>query len=127
MEPKPTYPKGSYFRHLSGTPKPRIYLAGPIRISPHDFKERFACAENALRANGFAVFNPVNQDDMLEGAGVPLEIRVLLKHDLNWICDWASCVGLLDGWDKSTGVLAEFWTATACGIPTWHLPAEYQL
>ena len=125
--PTPTISPKGHVLTIPGTVRPRLYLAGPIRNSYHNFKERFEFAEEMLRTAGYNVFNPVRQDDMLERSGVPLEIRTLLKHDLAWICDWAQAVALLDGWQNSTGALAEFWTATACGITTWHLPLEYQL
>lgn len=104
----------------------RLYLAGPIRGIP-DFKKRFAHAAGELRAAGFKVFNPVEQDEAFEVAGTPVTIRHCLELDLVWICRWAHIVGLLDGWERSSGAMAEFYTAKALGIETWEIPLGLQL
>ncbi len=104
----------------------RLYLAGPIR-GVADFAERFSCSAILLRHAGYKVFNPVEQDEFFLRVGMPTDIRVFLKHDLAWICDWAQVVALLPGWDKSDGAQAEYYTARACGIKTWVLPSEYCL
>jgi hypothetical protein len=80
-----------------------------------------------LRHKGFKVFNPVEQDEAFERAGTPITIRHCLELDLVWICRWADLIGLLEGWQCSSGAMAEFYTAKAIGIKTWELPPEYIL
>ena len=106
--------------------EPRLYLAGPIR-GVADFAERFAHASGHLRSRGYRVFNPVEQDAAFERHGTPIDVRHCLELDLVWICRWADVVGLLMGWEVSSGAMAEFYTAKAIGIETWELPRELQL
>jgi hypothetical protein len=112
--------------NLSLTREPRLYLAGPIRGIP-DFAERFAFASRCLRADGYAVFNPVEQDEAFERHGMPITIDLCLEYDLAWVCRWADVVGLLTGWHHSSGALAEYFTARARGIPAMEVPLEFQL
>jgi len=106
--------------------EPRLYLAGPIR-GIANFSERFAHTSGHLRSRGYRVFNPVEQDAAFERHGTPVDIRHCLELDLVWICRWADVVGLLMGWEVSSGAMAEFYTAKAIGIETWELPRELQL
>jgi len=104
----------------------RLYLAGPIR-GIRNFKERFAFAAGRLRHEGYAVFNPVEQDDFFDLVGLPGNVALYLEHDLAWVCRWAEGVALLRGWDRSDGAQAEYYAARACGKRTWILPDEFQL
>ena len=116
---KPSLPK-------SLNREPRLYLAGPIR-GIADFAERFAFTSGLLRLRGYRVFNPVEQDAAFELHGTPVDVRHCLELDLVWICRWADVVGLLGGWQNSSGAMAEFYTAKAIGLTTWELPHELQL
>lgn len=104
----------------------RFYLAGPIR-GVADYRAKFEYAANLLRHRGYFIFNPVEQDDLLERSGTPMNIAEFLELDLRWILRHAHGVALLPGWQNSTGAQAEYWTAKAAGKETWELPVEYWL
>jgi hypothetical protein len=102
----------------------RLYLAGPIR-GIRNYQQRFAQAAALLRYEGWDVFNPVEDDEVLRRHGIEGNIRLWLERDLGWICRWADVVALLPGWKKSAGAVAEERTARACGIACWELGLEY--
>ena len=104
-----------------------VYLAGPMRGIKGYNQQAFIVATACLRDAGFNVFSPAEEDrrkfpdrdwDNMTGDiaadGLTFDdMRVLIRADLNWICDNANMLVLLPGWDRSKGAklekaLAEF-------------------
>jgi len=91
----------------------------------------FADATAKLRAAGYEVFSPAEQDlnngfDPTKGdynAVTPAGFNLgeALAADLAYICKEAEVVVVLPGWEKSDGVNAEVATAKAVGIPVMTL------
>jgi nucleoside 2-deoxyribosyltransferase len=102
-----------------------LYLAGPMRGYVDFNFPAFDAGAAALRERGFVVFNPADHDrEVLTATGRTAEeltIRECMRADTAWICDNADGVALLDGWQKSTGALAEVALARAIGIPAFEL------
>lgn len=99
----------------------KLYLAGPMRGYPDFNFPAFDAGAEALRALGFDVFNPADHD---RSTGKPIEsltIRECMLADTAWICEYAEGIALLDGWQKSTGALAEVALARALGIPAFEI------
>jgi hypothetical protein len=81
----------------------------------------------ALRARGYTVFNPAEADresgfDAMgleghEAAEHGFDLRKALKMDLSWICDHATGIAVLPGWEHSLGANAEVALAKALNIP----------
>jgi hypothetical protein len=80
----------------------RIYISGPI-TGTTDYKERFAAAEEKLKANGYEVVNPA-------------KVTATLPESLIWeqymdvaVCVIALCdsVYMLNGWRDSRGAKIE--------------------
>jgi hypothetical protein len=111
----------------------RIYLAGPMSGKPYFNFPAFMEAARKLRLEGSIVFNPAQQDIDRHGvdvsadnptgdssvgvaAMVGLNIRQCLKDDLSWICENATHIALLPGWEQSKGARAEHATAQALGL-----------
>lgn len=92
----------------------KIYLAGPMRGYPDSNFPAFHEEAARLRAKGHEVFNPAewSQSD---------NIRVLMKMDLDWICDHAEAVALMPGWQNSSGAKTEYQLAVAIGLETIEL------
>jgi hypothetical protein len=98
-----------------------LYLAGKMRgIADLNFP-MFDAAAAWLRARGFDVFNPADNDRKLKAAGVELNIRKCMGDDLAWICAHADAVALLPGWESSLGATAEKCTAAAIGAQIFYL------
>lgn len=98
----------------------RVYLAGPM--SGHDdfnFPAFFKAAD-FLKAQGFEVFNPAEEDikewGTLEEVKKHATYRLCLRKDLNWIIDKAEAIAYIPGWEKSKGVRAEKALADAIGL-----------
>ena len=99
----------------------RLYLAGKMRgIADLNFP-MFDDAAAWLRARGFDVFNPADNDRKLKAEGKELNIRVCMGDDLAWICGHADGVALLPGWESSLGATAEKCTAAAIGAQIFYL------
>lgn len=80
----------------------RIYISGPI-TGTTDYKERFAAAEDKLKANGYEVVNPAR-------------VTESLPESLTWeqymgvaVCVMALCdsIYMLKGWRDSRGAKME--------------------
>lgn len=100
----------------------RLYLAGPMRDHPESNFPAFDHAAKQLRDFGYEVFSPAERDREVYGPDIgnhpdSLDIRELMKADLDWICDHAEGVAMLSGWAKSSGACAEYALASAIGIP----------
>lgn len=98
----------------------KIYLAGPMSGIPHYNKPEFIKWEAKLKTTGAEVFNPINspasrlvQSGILTGQQA---YRRCLAMDLKYICEEATSIFLMRGWEKSPGAQAEQATAVALGL-----------
>lgn len=109
----------------------KIYLAGPMRgYKGYNFAA-FDFAAAKLRAEGHIVFSPAERDrerhpeidwynmtgDLAVDfpAGSPFSLAEALGDDTAYICGEADTIAVLPGWEKSSGVNAEWPLATALG------------
>ncbi|OSI20078.1 DUF4406 domain-containing protein [Bradyrhizobium canariense] len=99
----------------------KIYLAGPMTIRPEDFNfPNFFRVAAELEAKGHEVFNPAQNDlnkwgDM-EGVRANANYRDCMNDDLHWITRHADAIYFLNGWEQSSGALAEFFAARSCKL-----------
>jgi nucleoside 2-deoxyribosyltransferase len=110
-----------------------VYLAGPMRGIANFNKPAFMAAALCLAANGYRVFNPVEETIKLYGDGVyednpagdeaatPIDPRKVFFNDIAFICLHADAVVLLPGWERSKGATAERAIALALGLPVYDL------
>lgn len=109
----------------------KVYIAGPMTGLPYFNKDAFFAAEAALAGEGFHTFNPaaydlqVNGEDFFEkcpdgtleqAEAQGFSIRKALAVDLLYICQEATHIYMLKGWEKSYGSKAEHATAVAIGL-----------
>lgn len=98
--------------------------------------ESFDDAKKRLNKAGFEVFSPADHDRFLlgkdedwmpsikdtEGPWLRWDVpeaptlRDMLGADLAWICQNATHLFMLRGWERSKGAIAEHATATALGL-----------
>ena len=100
--------------------KTKIYLAGPMR-GYKDFNfPAFHKAAKELRAKGYEVFSPAENDIEVDGfdptKDKPKTFRHYMHHDLPAVCE-SDGVIVLDGWEKSQGACLEVHVARAVGLP----------
>jgi hypothetical protein len=100
----------------------KIYLAGPMSGLPEFNFPAFDVAAAALRNKGHEVFSPAERDrkefgeDFAKGSDGShesvnigdVDIRNIIKKDLDWICDHAEAIALLPGWEASKGARVEW-------------------
>lgn len=98
----------------------KIYLAGPMSGIPDHNKAEFLKWEAKLKTTGAEVFNPITspasrlvQSGILSGQQA---YRRCLALDLKYICEEATSIFLLRGWERSPGACAEHATAVALGL-----------
>ena len=90
---------------MAFTPRPVVYISGKMRGLPNLGKDRFDAAEEYLRRLGFVVINPSTIPSGLdENSYLPICMAML---------DAADCIYMLDGWESSSGAVAEY-TYAAC-------------
>jgi hypothetical protein len=119
----------------------KIYLAGPMRGIPHFNFPAFDYAAEKLRAMGFDVFSPADndrakstvspelsptgdQDELTKQTGFSL--RNALADDTRFICKEADIIALLPGWEKSKGATAEHALSVALGHTVMILGADFK-
>lgn len=105
-----------------------FYIAGPMSGIENHNRFEFEIAQKLLMNRGVSssnIFNPIDheasllvQEGKLHGSDA---YRMCLKMDLDWICDWATNLYMLQGWENSKGAKAEWSLAVALG-----LEIEYQ-
>ena len=113
----------------------KLYIAGPMRGYAEFNHPAFHKAAGLLRADGHEVFCPAEYDndngfDFTDATGSPedlvkagFDLRIALATDLRWICEKASGVTVLPGWEASLGANAEVATAHALSLPVWEVGA----
>lgn len=105
-----------------------IYLAGPMRGYPGFNFAAFDDAARTLRAVGYTVISPADEDRAkgFEGLGLTgdedladygLSLREILVEDLSLVGLRADAVCALPGWYHSTGARLEVELARAIGLP----------
>lgn len=119
--------------------KMKIYLAGPMRGYPNFNFPAFDYAAAKLRHYGHEVFSPAERDRKAYGPEIEINptgdeakvsnpactINDCMKADTSWICDHATAIALLPGWEKSSGARAEYALAQALGLTVMILGKEY--
>ena len=90
----------------------RIYLAGPMSGYKEFNFPAFDKATRELRAQGYTVFNPAENDRLRYGEDFlahpeKFNPRQTMADDCRWICNFADAIALLPGWEKSKGVSIE--------------------
>lgn len=88
----------------------RIYISGPI-TGTDDYMERFAAAEERIKAAGHAVYNPAHANSyMPEGTTYEeyMEVSFLLLG-------MADTIYMLKGWENSRGANREYGYALGKG------------
>jgi len=110
------------------SPDQFFYIAGPMSGIENYNRFEFEVAEKILHDRGVPssnIFNPIDHEASLlvqKGAISGQDAyRICLKMDLDWICDWATNLYMLQGWELSRGAMAEWTLAVALG-----LEIEYQ-
>lgn len=124
-------------------PQPRhsIYLAGPMRGYFNFNFAAFDYAAAKLRAEGFFVFSPAERDREVYGAEIEhnptgdeakavatnaaCTINDCMKADTAWLCDHATAIALLPGWEKSSGAGTELSLARTLGLTVIELGKVY--
>ena len=100
----------------------KVYISGKIgeEVLSEATRQKFASAENFLKAKGYKVFNPTTsglgetaaQLALLNGTNFYKEILLLDIQKLK-DCD---IICLLPDWDESPGAKAELYFAEAIGL-----------
>ena len=95
----------------------KIYLAGPMTGYENFNMPAFMEKAKQLREHGHEVFNPIEADieeygDIVQAMKLAT-YHVCLKKDLDWICDHAEGIYMMDGWRESKGSLVEYALAKA--------------
>lgn len=88
----------------------RIYISGPI-TGTTDYKERFAAAEEKLKANGYEVVNPARVTESLPESLTWDECMLMCVTALQ-LCD---SIYMLKGWRDSMGAKMEHKIMHDCG------------
>ncbi len=86
----------------------RVYVAGRITGVP-DYAKRFAEAAQALRLQGFEVFNPAAAN--MESDPLPK----IMAHDLSQLCE-CQAIAMLPGWWRSGGARIEWMLSRYLGL-----------
>jgi hypothetical protein len=119
----------------------RIYLAGGMSGIPHFNFPTFHKASAHLRSLGYEVFSPAEADiarhggiDISKGnktgcvkeaeANYGFSLRSALAEDTAFICNSATTIALLPGWENSRGANAEWSLAKALGLEIIYLSPE---
>ncbi len=114
----------------------KTYVAGPMRGYPEFNFPAFMMATARLRAAGHEVFNPAERDNEKHGTDISkgnvngdenvaaaqhgFNLREALAADAKWICEEATAIFMLRGWEKSKGAVAEKALAEALGHKVWY-------
>lgn len=106
-------------------PPALVYLAGPMTGLPRYGFDAFESAREALRADGFEVMCPAEEDIAAgfdpDQPGTAGPLWEYMARDLPMICRAAALV-LLPGWRGSRGCRIETSVAMALGIPLYEWP-----
>lgn len=92
----------------------KIYLSGPMRGYPESNYPLFMRVSSELRAAGHEVYNPAEFPH--DGTHETFPLRKAFSDYCKYICEEATSIVLLPGWEKSLGVSAELALAKNCGL-----------
>lgn len=114
---EPTTALGKLLRERLGTPKLKLYLAGPMTGYPELNFPAFHAAAAQLRAAGYEVVNPA---ELNLDPSTPW--RVCMQIDIR---ELVLCEGiaLLPAWERSKGALLEYRIATGLDMPATRVEA----
>lgn len=104
----------------------KVYIAGPMRGIPLGNFPAFDAAAAYLRARGYTVFNPADNDRALGFDGnngedvAPEAFQQMMRWDLARVME-SDAVVFLPGWQNSRGAKAERVVAHYCGVPCYDL------
>lgn len=95
------------------------YLSGPMTGLPEFNYPAFHAAAAALRARGWRVYNPAENN---WSPGVePFPLRAAFAEYCRFICLEADAVVVLDGWEQSEGARVEVSLAARCEVEVINL------
>ena len=97
----------------------RVYISGPMTGFPGSNGKEFAKKAATLRADGYAVCNPVETSIILGDLSHPDYLRFDFARLLE--ADWMFA---LSGWEDSSGARAEIYMAVSMGLGVW---SDYDL
>ncbi len=99
---------------MSDAPR-RLYLAGPMSgYAEHNFPE-FNRVAALLRAEGYEVFNPAENDD----GGVLRPRSFYMRRDIPALMD-CEAIAALPNWQQSRGACLEMWIAVDLDLPIFN-------
>ena len=102
----------------------KVYIAGPMSGYEDSNRAAFENAEQCFLDWDWAkenIFNPIDHEaSLMVQKGLVKDTqeayRMCLKIDLEWLCEHATHIYMLKGWEKSLGARAEHATAVALGL-----------
>jgi nucleoside 2-deoxyribosyltransferase len=98
----------------------KVYLAGPITGYPERNLAEFIKWEQKLKETGAEVFNPrTSGASKLVDSGVlqgQAASRRCMEVDLTWICQNATSIFFMRGWEGSLGCRTEHALAVTLGL-----------
>lgn len=107
-----------------------VYLSGPMRGKPYFNFPTFFRQAAILRTQGHEVFCPAEEDVKVYGdrvyaspngllteidSDIKFSLREALLRDCVYICETATAIALLPGWEFSKGATAEHALSVALG------------
>ena len=89
---------------------PYIYIAGPITSNPDGYYDHFTSAQRYLESLGIPrtqIFNPAYYEAEIAFEDPVKAYRHYMEKDLSWICNYATDMYMLSGWEQSPGAKVE--------------------
>lgn len=109
--------------------KINIYIAGPMSGIPEYNKPAFLEAERMLREDTDLeiddIFNPITSEaSLMVQNGLVRDMqaayRMCMAMDCKYICEEATMLYMLKGWENSKGAMAEWTLAKCLGLDIWY-------
>lgn len=101
----------------------KVYIAGPMSGIDNYNAPAFYTGEEYMISMGIPgknIFNPIRSEMSIrvqEGEFMGQEAyRKCMQEDLNWICEHATMMYMLQDWENSKGARAEHATALCLGL-----------
>jgi len=102
-----------------------IYIAGPMSNMKDYNRSAFLEGEDEVismfQGENKVIFNPIKQETSLmiqqNITDNPQQVyRMCMKLNTSWICDHATHIYMLRGWENSNGAMAEWMLAKSLGL-----------